>query len=102
MNHSFNEINEALYGWAKDRNIISPNNSSKQLIKLGEEVGELCSAHLKGDKEKEIDSIGDVLVVLAIYCHQNNLTIVDCFNSAWNEIKDRKGRTENGTFIKAL
>lgn len=33
-------------------------------------------------------------------CKRLNLNILDCVSSAWNEIKDRKGRTEGGVFIK--
>ena len=29
-----------------------------------------------------------------------NLDLTECANIAWNEIKDRKGKTINGTFIK--
>ena len=29
-----------------------------------------------------------------------NLDLTECANIAWNEIKDRKGKTVNGTFIK--
>jgi hypothetical protein len=29
-----------------------------------------------------------------------NLDLTECANIAWNEIKNRTGRTENGTFIK--
>jgi hypothetical protein len=29
-----------------------------------------------------------------------NLDFIECANIAWNEIKNRKGKTENGTFIK--
>lgn len=29
-----------------------------------------------------------------------NLNLTECANLAWNEIKDRKGKTENGTFIR--
>lgn len=29
-----------------------------------------------------------------------NLDLTECANIAWNEIKDRKGETKNGTFIK--
>jgi hypothetical protein len=29
-----------------------------------------------------------------------NLDLLECVNLAYNEIKDRKGRLENGTFIK--
>lgn len=33
-------------------------------------------------------------------CNILNLNIVECANLAWNEIKDRTGRTVDGTFIK--
>lgn len=33
-------------------------------------------------------------------CTELKLELVDCVNLAWNEIKDRKGVTENGTFLR--
>ncbi len=33
-------------------------------------------------------------------CVKLDLDIVNCVSSAWNEIKDRKGRTEGGVFLK--
>ena len=39
---------------------------AKQWLKLLEESGELASAILKDDKEKQIDAIGDIFVVLTI------------------------------------
>ena len=33
-------------------------------------------------------------------CTKLNLDLTECANIAWNEIKDRKGNTINGTFIK--
>jgi len=33
-------------------------------------------------------------------CVKLDLDIVNCVSSAWDEIKDRKGRTENGVFLK--
>lgn len=35
-------------------------------------------------------------------CKKLDLDIVDCVSSAWDEIKDRKGRTENGVFLKNI
>ena len=35
-------------------------------------------------------------------CKKLDLDIVDCVSSAWNEIKDRKGRTEGGVFLKSI
>ena len=33
-------------------------------------------------------------------CTKLNMDLTECANLAWNEIKDRKGNTINGTFIK--
>lgn len=33
-------------------------------------------------------------------CEKLDLNIVDCVSQAWNDIKDRKGKTTNGVFIK--
>ena len=88
--------------WAEDKNLADETNSRNQLIKLFEEAGELCAAELKGDHEKVIDSIGDCLVVLTIYAHSKGLNIDKCITHAWNEIKDRRGKTENGIFKRHL
>lgn len=86
--------------WAKQRDLIHKENAPKQLIKLQEEIGELCSAYLKGNKAEQIDAIGDIRVVLTILAEQLNLDIDTCFDIAYNEIKNRKGVTKNGTFIR--
>lgn len=86
--------------WAENKDLIHEENAPKQLIKLQEEVGELCSAYLKGNKAEQIDALGDIRVVITILAAQLNLDIDACFDIAYNEIKDRKGVTKNGTFIK--
>jgi len=86
--------------WAEDKDLIHEENAAKQLIKLQEEVGELCSAYLKGNKDEQIDALGDIRVVITILAAQLDLDIDACFDIAYNEIKDRKGVTKNGTFIK--
>ena len=40
------------------------------------------------------------LAYLNDICTKLNLDLTECANLAWNEIKDRKGTTINGTFIK--
>ena len=86
--------------WAEERGLIKKENATKQFMKLTEEVGELASAILKKDPYETIDAIGDIQVVLIILCEQLDLNINQCLESAYNEIKDRKGKTVNGTFIK--
>jgi len=86
--------------WAKDKGILSSLNASKQMLKVNEEVGELTGALLKNDKAGIIDGIGDSFVTLIILAAQLDLDPVDCLQAAWDEIKNRTGKTKNGVFIK--
>lgn len=87
--------------WAKDKDLLKKENSLAQMAKVTEEVGEIASALLKKDEVALIDSIGDTVVTLIILAAQNKLTLEECLEAAWKEIKDRKGKTtEEGTFIK--
>lgn len=91
---------ENVINWAKDKGLLKPENSTKQFIKTVEELGEVASALAKGNRQGFIDGIGDVIVTLIILAEQNGLDIEDCLEVAWNEIKDRTGKTVNGVFIK--
>lgn len=86
--------------WATARGILKPENHLTQMGKMVSEVGELCDAIIKNDKDGQIDGIGDVLVTLIILSNQLGYDIEDCLASAYNEIKNRKGKTIGGTFIK--
>jgi hypothetical protein len=37
---------------------------------------------------------------LVILAEQRGINLVNCFDLAYEEIKNRKGKTVNGTFIK--
>ncbi len=93
-------MKKEILNWAKERNLLEKSNSSKQFIKLVEELGELASAMGKDDIVNIIDAIGDIQVVLIILAAQYNLDVDDCLNTAYLQIKDRKGKTVNGIFIK--
>ena len=86
--------------WANERGLLKPENKLMQMGKMVSEVGELCDAIIKDDKNGQIDGIGDVLVTLIILANQLGYDIEDCLEVAYNEIKNRKGETINGTFIK--
>ena len=91
--------NEVL-NWANERGLLNPENKFMQMGKMVSEVGELCDAIIKDDKNGQIDGIGDVLVTLIILANQLGYDIEDCLEVAYTEIKNRKGETINGTFIK--
>lgn len=87
--------------WADTRGIYDHSTSTAQLLKAISEVGELADAHAKNDRKEVIDAIGDVMVCLVNYCAMEDLTLEQCCESAWNEIKNRKGRMiEGGVFVK--
>lgn len=86
--------------WAEARNIIGGCTTRDQFLKLSEEVGELAQAILKDDDAEFVDAIGDIVVVLTILARQHGTSIERCVEAAWNEIKDRKGRIVNGTWVK--
>ena len=57
-------------------------------------------ALLDKDEPEVIDAIGDIVVVLTNLAHQKGYKIEDCINAAYNEIKNRKGKMINATFVK--
>lgn len=87
----------------KKRKIIKSGfkiSESKLMMKVFEELGELSGAILKGNKIEEEDAFGDVLVTLIILAEQREVNMVTELYNAYNTIKDRHGKTINGTFIK--
>ena len=86
--------------WAGERGLYSKGDTKTQFCKLMEEAGELGRAILKNDDAEFVDAIGDMVVVLTNLAHLGGTTIEECIDSAYNEIKDRKGGMKNGTFVK--
>jgi NTP pyrophosphatase (non-canonical NTP hydrolase) len=84
--------------WHHDRNLIDGSTDKDQLAKLMQEIGELSDSICKG--KTPIDDIGDIIVVLINIAERNKLTITECLEKAYSDIKDRKGKMVNGVFIK--
>jgi len=71
----------------------------RNLLGMGEEMGELFHAHLKGEqkirqsatqtKEKKKDALGDLLVYAVNYANKNNLCLLECLEHAWAEVSQR-------------
>ena len=98
---SFSELELKVLRWAEARKIIPNSSSHVQALKLVSEVGELCDAVIKKDRDGVIDGLGDSLVVLIILADIESLNLLSCLESAYNEIKDRRGTLQpNGVFIK--
>ena len=86
--------------WAEERGLYNAGDPKTQTLKLMEEAGEICRAVLKKDESQIIDGIGDCVVVLTNLAHLCDVSIEECIEAAYNEIKDRTGKMDNGTFKK--
>lgn len=102
--------------WGVDRNILRPTGEGTkhgQQKKTEEEVIELHDAillHKNGchdwdengeeDMSDIKDAIGDIVVTLIMQANLCGLTMEDCIEAAWQQIKDRRGRMVNGVFVK--
>ena len=86
--------------WASKRGLYEQGDAKTQALKLVEEVGETCRAILKGNHDSIEDGIGDCVVVLTNLAHLCNTDIEHCIELAYDEIKDRTGKMDNGTFKK--
>ncbi len=87
--------------WAEARGIIANSDSKTQLLKAVSEMGELADAIIKRDRPAIVDGIGDVLVCLIVVGALEDINLTQCLESAYNEIKDRKGYlNKSGVFVK--
>jgi hypothetical protein len=84
--------------WHRDRNLIDGSTDKDQFCKLIQECGELSDNMCKGRDMK--DDIGDIMVVLINIMERNNYSMMDCLETAWIDIKDRKGKMVDGIFVK--
>ena len=87
--------------WAEARGIVANSDSKTQLLKAVSEMGELADAIIKRDRPAIVDGLGDVLVCLIVVGALEDINLTQCLESAYNEIKDRKGYlNKSGVFVK--
>jgi len=93
-------LEQRIVEWHKARNLIEGSSDHQQFEKLLEEVEEL---RLNIMNSQDIsDDVGDIIVVLINLCERNGLSLTDCMNVAYNDIKYRTGKMVDGIFVKDL
>ncbi len=88
-----------ILNWAFERRIFSDSDPKSLALKTVAEVGEYADNILKGRDCR--DDIGDIVVTLILQCNMQDTNLLECLQIAFDEIKDRKGRMVDGTFVKA-
>ena len=101
---TFSDLVAKINEWADERN-LKQADPKIQWMRITEEVGEIRDVLLKPTKFTDPqmalkDAIGDTLVTIIVLAHQLDLDVTECLNIAYEEIKNRKGKMINGTFVK--
>lgn len=94
-----NTLVTRVWEWFEVKGLKDPK---MQMIKVQEEVGELAhqiSRNKLQDPETE-DALGDILVTIIGMCHHLHYHPAHALGVAYNEIKNRKGKVVEGSFVK--
>ena len=105
---NFEDLQKLTLEWAKDKDLLHEANAEKQFMKFIEEVFEFKTEF--DDKQRfapdciDINNLklemGDVFVTLIILCEQIGIDPEECLELAYDKIKNRKGKTLHGMFVK--
>lgn len=97
-NNCLQDVIKDITQWHYDRNLIEGATDQSQFMKLISEAGELANNLAKGKDCR--DDIGDMFVVLINIAERRGYSMEECALNAYSDIKDRKGKMINGTFVK--
>ncbi len=73
--------------WSEARGIIPNSTSLAQFKKAQEEMNELLTALTDRDRAGIIDGIGDILVCLINVCALEDVSMTQCLEAAYQEIR---------------
>jgi len=110
----YEELQVKVNEWAREKGIFDKSDAIKQVGKTQEELDETLEALLllskcdtpdqqvtRSEALAEVeDGIGDMIVTIIIAAEMVGLDSVTCLKSAYNVIKHRTGKMENGVFVK--
>lgn len=118
----FEKLQMEVLNWAESKELVHAEYVDKQFLKFIEEIFEFKTEfdilvryrkYYRDNPQKRIPKaehnrltknvkleMGDILVTLIILSKQLDLNPEECLQVAYEKIKNRKGKTINGTFIK--
>lgn len=96
---TFDELILLVGQWFDEKGLHDP---VMQMVKVQEEVGELAHEVARHHycSFEMADSIGDSFVTLIGMCHHLGLDPTICLRLAYKQIRDRKGKVINNSFVK--
>jgi NTP pyrophosphatase (non-canonical NTP hydrolase) len=97
---SYNELETLVITWAHEKGILDKGTPRAQAGKTVEEVQELIDAIDTNNKPEIEDALGDILVTIIIQAEMQEVSLIDCLESAYNVISKRTGKMVDGQFLK--
>lgn len=97
--HFTDDLIKSVAKWGRDKGLTDP---IMQFAKCQEECGEIAHELTRNhyNTPELNDALGDTFVTLIILADILGYDLVSCLEEAYGVIKDRRGRTMNGSFIK--
>lgn len=92
-------LTKKVWEWFDEKGLKDP---MVQFVKMEEECGELAHELTRGRtfSREIVDALGDILVTVIGMCHHLHITPQAALTVAYNEIKNRKGKVVEGSFVK--
>lgn len=92
-------LTKKVWEWFDEKGLKDP---MVQFVKMEEECGELAHELTRGrtSSREVVDALGDILVTVIGLCHHLHIPPQAALTLAYNEIKDRKGKVINNSFVK--
>lgn len=92
-------LTKKVWEWFDEKGLKDP---MVQFVKMEEECGELAHELTRGrtNSREVVDALGDILITVIGLCHHLHITPQSALTLAYNEIKERKGKVVEGSFVK--
>jgi len=97
---SLDKLVDDITVWGEAKGILPSPNAVAQYSKTLEEVEELAIGIDNNNVDEVKDAIGDIFVTLVMQTHAWGLTMQECVQHAYDEIKGRTGKIVDGVFVK--
>lgn len=94
------KLEKKIVEWGLEKGILPRPNALAQYSKTLEEVEELAIGIDREDIDEVRDAIGDIFVTLVMQAQAWDMTMQECVEAAYNDIKGRTGEMVDGVFVK--
>ena len=81
------KASEEIMKWAIVRG-MECGDPGAQLLKVGEEYGEICRGFVRGKSDEVADGIGDMIIALTVLGLQLGLHVDRCVEDAFEVVKE--------------